>query len=105
MPKINIFDTRITRILVKGSGNNEYVVTMLGRMPQWCTCPSFEHRAGPSGQFCKHMKARHGQKAIGVTRCVRCPNWLTPEDLALAQEQEIPQGSIACSECASGVHR
>ena len=99
MPKISIFDSRTARIRVKGSGGNEYEVIMLGRMPQACTCPSFEHRNGPAGTFCKHMTARHGQKAIGVTRCVRCPNWLTPEDLEWAQEQEIPKRSIPCEEC------
>jgi hypothetical protein len=99
MPKISIFDSRISRVRVKGSGSNEYEVVMLGRMPQSCTCPSFEHRAGPTGTFCKHMKARHGQKAIGVTRCSRCPNWLTPEDLEWSKEQEIPQGSRPCEEC------
>lgn len=100
MPKLSFRDAVTKRVRVKGSRDNEYVVTMLGVMPQWCTCPSFEHRAGPAGEFCKHMKARHGRKAVGVTRCARCPNWLTPEDIAAAEAAEVPQGSYSCAECS-----
>lgn len=100
MPKIDMRRVLTTRVRVKGSGNNEYVVTMLGSMPQWCTCPSFEHRAGPAGEFCKHMKARHGRKAVGATRCVRCPSWLTPEELAAAEAAGVPQGSRTCENCS-----
>jgi hypothetical protein len=99
MPKISFAETTVRRVRVQGSGDNEYIVTVLGAMPQWCTCPSFEHRAGPAGEFCKHMKARHGSKAKGVTRCARCPNWLEPEELLAALASEIPQGSITCAEC------
>lgn len=99
MPKISFSESTTRRVRVRGSGSNEYLVTMLGTMPQWCTCPSFEHRAGPAGEFCKHMKARHGRKSVGVTRCARCPNWLTPEELASAAERDISDGSICCSEC------
>lgn len=99
MPKASFSEFMTKRVRVKGSKDNEYIVTMLGVAPQWCTCPSFEHRDGPSGNDCKHMKARRGRKAIGVTRCARCPNWLTPEELAAAADQEIPQGSICCAEC------
>lgn len=99
MPKVSITEKFENRVEVKGSGDSIYIVTILGRLPRSCTCPSFEHRAGPNGQFCKHMKARHGVKAKGVTQCARCPNWLTPEDINSAVVNEIPNGSICCSEC------
>jgi hypothetical protein len=101
MPKTTFDQTMMRKIRVQGSGKNIYLVTMLGSMPQWCTCPNFEHVAGPRGEFCKHMKARHGRKAVGVTRCARCPNWLTPEDIAYGLQQEVPAGSVCCAECNS----
>jgi hypothetical protein len=100
MPKGSFFDIRRERIRVAGSKGAEYEVVVLGVSPQWCTCPSFQHRAGPAGEDCKHMKARRGRKAIGVTRCARCSSWLTPEELTQASAREIPQGSYTCSECS-----
>lgn len=99
MPKVKFSETFSAQIRVKGSGNNEYIVTMLGMMPQSCTCPNFEHRAGPMGEFCKHMKARHGRKAIGVTRCASCMNWLTPEELSDINAEEGTPGSATCDSC------
>ena len=87
------------RVRVAGSRGAEYVVTFLGTMPKWCTCPSFEHRAGPRGEFCKHMKARHGSQAIGRTRCASCHSFLTPEDITTAVDQGIPEPQRCCPEC------
>lgn len=87
------------RVRVAGSRGAEYVVTMLGSVPQWCTCPSFEHRNGPAGTFCKHMSARHGQKAIGRTRCASCHAFLTPEQIMAAQDAGSVEPQLCCPEC------
>lgn len=99
MPKIPFAKTLPSRVRVQGSGKNEYTVHMLGTMPQWCTCPSFVHRAGPAGEFCKHMKARHGRKAIGVTCCRVCRHWFTPEELQDISSQEVEPGFACCESC------
>ncbi len=103
MPKGTFTGVLNQRIRVAGSKGAEYEVFMLGAFPRACSCPSFEHRAGPAGEDCKHMKARRGRRAVGTTRCVRCPSWLTPEELTWAADHEVPSGSIACAEC-SGAH-
>jgi hypothetical protein len=101
MPKGSFTDVRTFQVRVAGSRGAEYYVWMLGSYPRACSCPSFEHVKGPAGEDCKHMHARRGRRAIGFTRCARCPSWLTPEELASAAERQIPPGSITCSECDS----
>lgn len=103
MPKGTFSGVRNFRIRVAGSKGAEYEVFMLGEYPRACTCPSFEHRAGPAGEDCKHMKARRGRRAVGSTRCARCMKWLSPEEVAWSSQEEVPQGSFACAEC-NGVH-
>lgn len=99
MPKMTWDAVRMHRVRVKGSKGAEYVVTVSGSMPQWCTCPSFEHRNGPAGTFCKHMKSLHGREAIGRTRCASCRSYLTPEDIDASSARGVAEPQIRCPEC------
>lgn|GEM_PF-4030658 len=99
MPKGSFSNVRNHAIRVAGSKGAVYEVFLLGEFPRACTCPNFEHRAGPAGEDCKHMKARRGSRAVGTTRCVRCKSWLTPEELTLMIATEIPSGSYTCGDC------
>lgn len=80
----------IVDVEVAGSRGNTYYVTITGGIPTACNCPNFEHRAGPAGTMCKHMRARSGRKAVGVTRCAECQAWLTPAEI---KDQPAPEAS------------
>lgn len=99
MPKGKFLGGGQDKVRVLGSKGEEYTVFVIGVSPRACTCPSYEHRNGPAGTDCKHMKARRGSRAIGSTKCVRCLSWLTPEEMTYAHALEIPEGSIPCQEC------
>lgn len=97
----------ITEVEVAGSRDNTYYVVITGGIPTSCNCPNFEHRAGPAGTMCKHMRARSGRKAVGVTSCVHCRAWLTPTEIKDQPEPEASDPSHGdplqrmCSACSS----
>ena len=68
-------------VQVTGSNGAIYLVSSIDLIPVACSCPHFVHRAGPRDQMCKHMKARCGRTAVGVTRCWGCEQMLSVEDL------------------------
>jgi hypothetical protein len=78
MPRTNF---SVVEVVVEGSRGDEYHVQIVGGSPVACDCPNYIHRAGPDGSMCKHMRARSGRKAVGVTRCARCRAWLTPAEI------------------------
>jgi SWIM zinc finger len=102
MPKIDFF---MTEVQVAGSKGKTYVVEIVGGMPVSCSCPNYEHRAGPDGTMCKHMRIRSGIKAVGVTRCALCSAWLSPAEIESQPEPEAPDSlhdqefARACDEC------
>lgn len=96
MPKLGSFTVRSIR--VPGSGEKRYTVTLVDDVPVACTCPHFEHRAGPEGQSCKHMKTRVGPSAIGTTRCESCRVLLSCEDI---DAQPLAKGDPATRRCES----
>ena len=91
-----------SEVEVEGSRGDTYYVQMAGDMPISCNCPHYEYRAGPAGRSCKHMTARAGRRAIGVTRCSLCSAWLTPGEIKSQPELEENDpcgGSRVCAGC------
>lgn len=102
MPKLEGWNAaRMRTVSVAGSGDNVYTVGILGTFPKWCTCPNFEHRSGPRGEDCKHMKARRGRQAIGRTVCKTCNSYLSPSDIQHCVDHKIAEPDRVCSECSS----
>lgn len=77
-------------VAVAGSRGRRYYVEVVGGTPTSCTCPDYEHRRIHDGTMCKHMRARRGLKAVGVTKCALCGAWLSPEEIEDQPEPEAP---------------
>jgi hypothetical protein len=94
-----------TVVAVAGSKARRYYVEINGGIPESCTCLDYEHRRIHDGTMCKHMRARSGAKATGVTRCALCGAWLSPEEIEAQPEPESPDSvqdrefARACDAC------
>lgn len=98
MPRV---DFSYVVVAVAGSRERWYFVELVGSIPTSCTCPDYEHRRVHEGTMCKHMRARSGAKASGVTRCALCGAWLSPEEIEGQSESSVTDQGLAraCDSC------